>query len=67
MSGEDDDGQPTYRFRFRDYDVDRYVEECKARATLLRRQAAILTTRAEAIEDEADRLKCDLEKVDPPS
>ena len=54
------DDQHLYKFRWTNIDLERYVENRKAKATVLRCDAAKLITQAEAIEEEADQLSRDL-------
>ena len=57
------DGQPAYRFRWSNYDLDRYVEGRLEAAQGLRRDAYILTVKADVIEQEVIKLKQDLQEV----
>ena len=54
--------RPTYRFKWVNFDLERQVDECKARASTLRREAAVLVMRAEVIENEAEKWKSMLEE-----
>lgn len=57
--------EPTsYRFRWSNVDLARYIESRMAKATLLRREAQTLVTRADAIEEEARSLEIDLVEVE---
>lgn len=49
--------QPTYRFKWSNYDLDRYLRERRRCADALRREAEILTKRAEQVDKEADELE----------
>ena len=49
--------QKLYKFRWTNYDLDRYVEERKSVAIGLRRQAADLQIQAQQIENEMLELK----------
>lgn len=57
------DDQPAYRFRWSNYDLDRYVEGRIEAAKGLRHDAHILTVKADVIEQEARKLKQDLQEV----
>jgi hypothetical protein len=60
-----DEEQPTYRFKWSNIDLDRFVENRRAAAVLLRREAAKLTLQAEQIEEEVHQWKDALEEVTP--
>lgn len=60
-----DEDQPTYRFKWTNMDLDRFVENRRAAAVLLRRDAAKLTLRAEQIEEEIAEWMNALEEVTP--
>lgn len=49
-----------YRFKWDNTDIDSYTEGLRAKATLLRREAAILVARAEVWEDLMYRLRDEL-------
>ncbi len=50
---KDQDPQAVYRFRWTNFELRDFVRGCRDRADILRRDAKILTARAEQIDEEA--------------
>ena len=60
------DARRVYRFKWVNYDMERMQASQRARAQVLRRDAAILIARAEQIEEDAAEWEKALESVEPP-
>jgi len=61
----DENGRPTYRFRWSNYDLAKFVKERAFCAQRLRADAAVLLRRAEQIEEEAAAWENALEELTP--
>lgn len=55
-----EDEQPTYKFKYRNVDLDSYLDGMRFRADELRRKARMLDAQAEMIDEERAKLSVEL-------
>ena len=56
--------RPTYCFRWSNITLETYTESRRAKAQSLRKDAAMLIIKADAIEEEANSLAVDMQEAD---